>query len=271
MEALVCISADSVRLPLDTSHHLSNNDQINDQGRRQQRVFTDIEQADSLVTSHEDLGVILVESALVVAHGWHILDYYTVVWMLSLLVENVVGLDHIVYHVGFGNLLRAKLLVAAQIHAIIIAKVVVARNRGELDASVDHEVHERRFHLCLSGFKIITTDEGVMLLGKFNSTRHKSVLGGAVDERGVFKDTSNSENGRWGNFLVTRLDSLHQVVGSIIDTLKNVCVTLRVGSPLNNDFIKAVSLLEISVPISNIQVNERGKESYRISLRICST
>ena len=32
------------RLPLDTGHHLSNDDKINDEGRGQERVLTDVEQ-----------------------------------------------------------------------------------------------------------------------------------------------------------------------------------------------------------------------------------
>lgn len=65
---------------------------------------------DCLMTTHEDLGVVLIESALVVTNSRHVLDDDSVIGMLTLLVEDVVSLDHIVDNVRLGNFLGAELL-----------------------------------------------------------------------------------------------------------------------------------------------------------------
>ena len=64
----------------------------------------------------------------------------------------------------------------AQVLAVVIAKVVVASDRDQLDAGVDEKIHESGFHFCLARFEIISPNEGSMLLGKLNGPRHKSVL-----------------------------------------------------------------------------------------------
>ena len=80
------------------------------------------------MTSHEDLGVVLVQSTLVVTNSWHVLDDNCMVWVLARGVEHSVGCDHVVNNVGLGDLLGAELLLGAEILAIIVAKVIVAGN-----------------------------------------------------------------------------------------------------------------------------------------------
>jgi hypothetical protein len=46
LEILSSSAIIGVCLPLDTSHHLSDDDQINDQWGRKQRVLTDVEESD---------------------------------------------------------------------------------------------------------------------------------------------------------------------------------------------------------------------------------
>lgn len=151
-------------LPLNASHHLGKHNEIDNQWRCQQGVLAHVEETDGLVAAHEDLSVILVQSAFVVADRWHVLDDDGVIWVFSLFVKDVVGSDHIIHHIRLGDLLRAKLLLRAQILAVIVAEMVVARNGGQLDASIDQKVHQCRLHLRLARFEVISTDEGSVLL-----------------------------------------------------------------------------------------------------------
>ena len=86
--------------------------------------------------------------------------------------------------------------------------MVVAGNGSEFDASIDHEIHQSRLHLGLTGLKVVAPNEGTMLLCKLNSPRNKGILGGTVDEWSVLKDASYSEDGGWGYLGMTIFDSL---------------------------------------------------------------
>lgn len=196
MEALVVFrTIAGIRLPGDTRHHLSNNDKVDDQRRSQEGVLADIKETDSLMTTHENLRVVLIQSAFVVADCRHILDDNGVVRMLARLVEHIVCRDHVIHNVGLGDLLGTKLLLRAQVHPVVVAKVIVTGNRGELDPSIDHEVDEGGFHLRLTRLEVVSTNERFMLLGKLNGTWNKGILRGSINERGVFQDTRNSEDG----------------------------------------------------------------------------
>lgn len=145
MEAFVILGRCAIaglRFPADASHHLSNDHEINDQRRRQERILAHVEQADGLVAAHEDLGIVLVECALVVSNRWHVFDDHGVIRVFAWLVQDRICLHHIIDDVGFRYLLGTELLLGAQILTIVIAKVVVAGNRGEFQASIDHEVCE---------------------------------------------------------------------------------------------------------------------------------
>ena len=237
-----------VGLPVDTSHHLSQNNQIDDQRRSQQRVLADVEQADGLVTTHEDLGIVLVQSTLVVTDGGHVLDDDSVVGVLVLLVENVVGSNHVINDVGLGDLLGAELLLGAQVLAVVVAKVVVASNGGELDTGVDQEVDQGRLHLGLTRLEVITTNEGTTLLSKLQGTGNKSVLGRSVDEGGVLQDGGDGKDSGGRNLGVARLDRVDQVLSSVVDTGENVGVALGVGSPHDDHLVQTIGSLEVTIP-----------------------
>lgn len=234
-------------LPLDARHHLGQDDQVDDEGRGEQRVLADVEDGDGLVATHEDLGIVLVESALVVADGRHVLDDDGVVGVLAGGVEHVVGLDHVVDHVGLGDLLGAELLLRAEVLAVVVAEMVVAGNRRELDAGIDEEVDKGRFHLGLARLEVVAADEGLVLLGELDGAGDKRVLGRAVDEGRLLEDAGNSEDGRGGDLLVAGLDGLEQVLGRVVDALEEVGEALRVGSPLDNDLVQAIGGLEVAV------------------------
>ena len=134
------------------------------------------------MTAHEDLGVVLVERTLAVTDSRHVLDDDGVVGVLTRLVEHSVGGDHVVDDVRLGNLLGAELLVRTQVHAVVVAQVVVASNRGELETRVDEEVDESRLHLSLAGLEVVAADETLVLLGEVDAAGDKGVLRRAVDE-----------------------------------------------------------------------------------------
>ena len=207
------------------------------------------------MATHKDLSVVLVESSLVVADGWHVLDHNAVVGMLSILVEDVIRFNHIVYDARLGDLLGAKLLLRAQVHPIIVAKMVVAGNGGELDTSADQEVNEGGLHLGLTRLEVITTNKGNVALGELNGSRHKCVLRRSIDERRFLKDARDGENRGWGDLLVPRLDSSHQIVSGIVDTFDDVGVTLSVGSPLDDDFVEIVSVFEVAILLISYVTN----------------
>lgn len=200
----------------------------------------------SLVTTHEDLGIVLVKSTLVVSDSRHVLDDNAVVGVLALLVQNVVGLNHVVHDVGLGDLLGAELLLGAQVLAVVVAQVVVAGNGSQLDTSIDKEVNKSRLHLGLAGLEVITADEGVVLLSQLNGTRDKGVLRRTVDEGCLVENTGDSKNGGGRNLFVALLNGLEEVVSSVVDAGNDVGISLSVGSPHDNDLVEAVVRLEVT-------------------------
>lgn len=143
----------------------------------------------------EDLRIVLVKGALVVANSRHVLDNDAVIGVLAVLVQDVVGSDHVIDDVRLRDLLGSELLLRAEVHAVVVAKVVVACDGSELDTRIDHEIDKGRLHLGLSGLEVVTTDEGTVLLGKLDGTRNERVLRRSVDEGSVLKDRRNGKDG----------------------------------------------------------------------------
>lgn len=154
-----------VQLPLHTRHHLRHKDQINDQRRREQRVLTHIEQTNSLVSAHENLSIILVERALVVANRRHVFNNDRVVGVFASLIQDRISLDHIIDNVALRDFFRSELFLRAKVLAVVVAEVVVTRDGGQLYTRVDQEVHESGLHLRLSGLEVVAPDEGRVRLG----------------------------------------------------------------------------------------------------------
>ena len=198
------------------------------------------------MTTHEDLGVVLIQSTLVITNGRHVLDDDGVVRVFVLLVEHTVCRNHVIDDVGLGDLLGAELLLGAQVLAIVVAKMVIGCNGSEFDTSADQEVDESRLHLGLARLEVITTNEGVVLLGKFNATSNEGVLWRAIDEWGTLKDRCNSENGGRSDLGMAVLDCLHEVISGVVDARNELGETLGVGGPLNDDLVQAVLGLEIT-------------------------
>jgi hypothetical protein len=233
-------------LPLDTSHHLSDENKIDDQGRGQERILAHIEDADGLVTTHEDLRIILIQSTLVVSNSWHILNNNAVIRVLTFLIKHIVSSNHIIDNIGFGDLLGAELLLGGQVFAVVVAEMVVGCDGGQFDTGADEKVDEGRFHLGLTGLEVVTANEGFVLIGEIDAAWDKGVLRRTVNEGGAFQNTGNGEDSGWRDLLVSALDGLDEVVGSVVDANNEVSETLSVGSPLDNDLIEVVGSFEVA-------------------------
>jgi hypothetical protein len=249
VEALVLAT---LGLPGDAGHELGDEDEIDDERGGEEGVLAHVEEGDGLVAAHEDLGVVLVEGALVVTNSGHVLDDDGVVGVLTLLVQDVVGLDHVVDDVGLGDLLGAELALGAQVLAVVVTEMVVRSDRGELDTGADQEVDEGGLHLGLAGFEVVTADERAVPLSKGNGTGNEGVLGGAVDEWHVVEDTGNGEDGGRSNLLVSVSDGLQQVVGSVVDARDELSKALSVGSPHDNDLVEVVGGLEVGNVLADL-------------------
>lgn len=236
-----------LRLPLDTRHHLGYEDEIDDERGCQKRVFADVKDRDGLVATEENLSIVLVKSTLVIANGGHVLDHDGVVRVLAFLVQDRVGGNHVVNDIGLGDFLGTELFLGGQVHSVVIAEMVVRGDGGELDACVDEEVNECGLHLSLAGFEVIAANEGIVLRGKLDSSGNEGVLWRAVNEGGALQDTGDGEDSGRGDFLMTVLDGIDEVVSSVVDTFDDVGIALSIGSPLDDDFIQSIGGFEISV------------------------
>ncbi len=112
-----------------------------------------------LVSTHKDLGIILIQGPLIVTNSWHILDDHRVVGMLAFLVKHSISLDHIVNDVGLGDFLGAELPLGTEVFSIIISQMVITCNGSELDASTNEKIDQSGLHLGLSRLEIITANE----------------------------------------------------------------------------------------------------------------
>jgi hypothetical protein len=199
------------------------------------------------VSTHEDLRVVLVQSTLVVSNSWHVLDDNAVIWVLTFLVEDIVGSDHVIYNIGLGDLLGAELPLGRQVLAVVIAEMVIGCDGGKLDTSANEEINESRLHFGLAGFEVVTSNESLVLVGEFDATWDEGVLGRTVDEWSAFENTGNSKDGGWRNLFVSALDGLDEVVGSVVDTNDEIGETLGIGSPLNDNLLEVVGSLEVTL------------------------
>lgn len=261
MEALILGSnaVGRARLPANTGHHLGNDGQIQDERAGKKGVFANIGHGDCLMSTHEDLSIVLIQSTLGVSDSRHVLDNDSMVRVLAFLVQNTVCGNHVVNNVTLADLLGAELLVAVEIQAVIISEMIVARNRCELDTSINEEVNKGRLHFGLAGLEVITSNEGTMTFSKFNHTRDKGVLRRTVDEWDTLLDTSDGENRGRCNLLMALLDCLENVVRSIIDSIDEISETLSVCGPENNNLVKPVALLEVSIwPVSKARLRSEN-------------
>ena len=252
---------------LDSGQELGENGEVEDQWSSQERVLAFVEDVDGRSTATEDLGVVLVDRALGVADRRNVFDDDNVIGVLALsllalgsrdgrLVEQAVGINHVVDDAALGDLLRLELGLGRKVASIVVTEVVVGGDGKRLDASVHQELCEDGLELRLARLEIVTSNEGTVALSKLNDTRNEGVLGSSVDERLAFEDSGNSEEGGRGNLGMGILDRVQEVVRGIIHTRDNVAVPLGVGGPEDDDTVQIVGGLEFAnVSTEFVEVN----------------
>mmetsp|Transcript_32286 Transcript_32286/g.70453 ORF Transcript_32286/g.70453 Transcript_32286/m.70453 type:complete len:249 (-) Transcript_32286:338-1084(-) len=123
--------------------------------------------------------------------------------------------------------------------------MVVADDGTGLDTSTDQEVHKDRLHLGLPALEIVTGDERLELQSSVNHTRHKSVLGAAVDEGDALLDTGQRVQGGGGNLRLITVEGSLQVVVGVVKAHSDLGETLGVSGPEHDDLVDTVLLLEL--------------------------
>jgi len=188
LELLVLTNAAVV----DTGEKLSEDCEVKNQRRSQQGILALVEDVERVATAHHDLGIVLVDGALAIADSRDVLDDNEMVGMLTLLLamslvgrleQEVVGFDHVIDDATLGDFLAPELSLARQVTAVVVAEMVVRRDREWLDTGVHEELGEHTLNLGLSTLQIVTANEGAVFLGESDAARNKGVLRSTVDER----------------------------------------------------------------------------------------
>jgi len=229
-----------------TSHKLSKNDKISHERSSKKRILASVMNSDGVHTTHEDLRGVLIHSTLAITDIRHVLDDDAVIGLLTRLVEDAVALNDIIDNAGLGDLLGAELGRRAQVLTIVVAKVVVRDDRGDLETSTDEEIGEDTLDLSLTALEIITSNVDAITLSKLDDTRDEGVLRRTVDEAALLEDGSDGEHGGRSDLLLVAIDGGKKLISSLVETITNVSKTLGGGSPEDDDLLEGVLLLEVA-------------------------
>jgi hypothetical protein len=205
--------------------------------------LADVEDGQGVPTSHQQLGVILVQRPLVVSNSRSILDDDQVIRVFPLLlallgrsVQQVVGGDHVIDDGRLGDLLGTELPLGREVLAIVVPEMVVRGDAQGLDTGVDEEFGDDRFELGLTGcgeqasdfsrrqfphgpplltiprsrltLEIITSDKALMPLGQLDTSGYKRVGRRTVDVRMSVQDGRNGKDGRGRDLFVRVLNGV---------------------------------------------------------------
>ena len=174
---LICLLTILVDLELNALTELSKNGQIQNDGRRQKRVFACVVDNDCVSSSEHQFADVLIHGPLRIAHIWHVFDNNCVIGLLkTTAIENLIRGYHIVNDIGLRDFFASELLGRRQIVAVIVTEMIVADDRAWLDASTDQEVYQHRLELSLTRLEVISSDEHSFVLCQFDKSGNKSVL-----------------------------------------------------------------------------------------------
>lgn len=134
---------------------------------------------DGVVTTKHELGVVLIHGNLGISDSWHVLDDNAVVNRVTVLVvvQQLVGLDHVVNDRGLGDLLGSELLGSRQVETVVVTQMVVRSDGKRLDTGIDQELGKDGLELGLARLEVITSNVGALSLGKLDAAGNKGVLG----------------------------------------------------------------------------------------------
>jgi len=236
----------------DTGHELSHDDEIGHERSGKERILAGVVDGDGVDATHEDLRGVLIHSTLAVTHIRHVLDDDAVIGLLTGLVEDAVALDDIIDNAGLGDLLGAELSGRAQVLAIVVTKMVVGDDGGDLETGTDEEVSENALDLGLTTLEVITSDVDTVALSKLDDTGDEGVLRRAVDEAVLLEDGCNSEHGGRSDLLLVALDGGEELVSSLVEARADVSKALGGGSPEDDDLLEALLLLEVADIVADV-------------------
>merc|ERR1719479_69585 len=207
------------------------NDEVHNDGCSEQRIFTSVVHGDCILTTHEDRRCVLVHGTLAVTYVRDVLDHNHVVGVFTFLVQYLVRVNHVVHHVGLTDLLGTELLLLVQIFTIIVSKMIPAYNRLRLQTCGHEKVNQHTLDLGLTRLEIVTTDKHSLFGRHGLHGRDEGVLWGPVDVGTSLRDGGHSKDRGRGNFKVAIADSVHKIVGRVVDAGKDVTEPFRVGGP----------------------------------------
>ena len=101
---------------------------------------------------------------------------------LTWCIQDAVGGHHVIDNIALADLLATECLGRRQVHAIVVAEVVVAHNGSGLDASAHQEVDKHALHFGLARLEVIASNEDLLLDRKLNESRNKGILWCSIDE-----------------------------------------------------------------------------------------
>lgn len=70
------------------------------------------------MAAHEDFSVILIQGTLGIPNSWHVFDDHGVIRVFPFLVQDIVGLNHVINDVAFADLLASEGLMFVQVFAV---------------------------------------------------------------------------------------------------------------------------------------------------------
>mmetsp|Transcript_1473 Transcript_1473/g.5025 ORF Transcript_1473/g.5025 Transcript_1473/m.5025 type:complete len:294 (-) Transcript_1473:892-1773(-) len=222
---------------LDPRDELGEEAQVEYERRCQEAVLARVVHHDGVLAPHEEVTRVLIHGALRVAHVLDVLDHHHVVGVLAGLVEDLVRGDHVVHHVGLGDLLAAEGLRGLKVVPVVVAQVVVRHDRGGLQAGTNKEVNQHGLHLCLATLEVVTTNERVEAHRCFDHAWHECVLRGAIDERNLLVDARQREQGARRDLGLVPLQRRTQVLLCVVQARDEVGVSLRVGRPQHDHLV----------------------------------
>jgi len=230
----------------DTSHELSKDDKIGHERSSKKGILTSVVDSDGVDTTHEDFGSVLIHSTLAITNIRDVLDDDAVVGLLTRLVEETVALDDIIDDTCLCDFLGTELCRRAEVLAIVVAKVIVRDDGGDLETSTNEEVSEDALDLGLTTLEIVTSDVDTVTLGKFDDTGDEGVLRRAVDETALLEDGSDSKHSRRSDLLLVAVNGSKKLISGGVQTSTDISKALGGGSPKDDDLLELVLLLEVA-------------------------
>mmetsp|Transcript_23187 Transcript_23187/g.43878 ORF Transcript_23187/g.43878 Transcript_23187/m.43878 type:complete len:575 (-) Transcript_23187:124-1848(-) len=246
------ILALTVLFDLNALAQFPEDDQIVNEGSRQQGVLARVVHHDGVLPPHEDFGGVLVHRPLRIGHVRYVLDDDDVIGMLVLLEEYAIRCHHVIDDVAFRNLLGTELTRSAEVLTVVITEVIVGNDAHGLNPGGNEEVDHDGLHLGLSRLEIVPGDEHLLLTCQFDNSRHERILRRSVDEGSSLEYTRHGKNGGGTNLRLSHLDAGENVVGGIVDPLLDGREALRVGRPEKNNLIEGIGRLEIANVLANL-------------------